>query len=38
VGLEQALNNLNARLAGRRKAAARQQPRPRRPARSRPSG
>jgi transcriptional regulator with XRE-family HTH domain len=37
VGLDQALENLNARLAGRRRAAARQQPKPRRPARPRPT-
>jgi transcriptional regulator with XRE-family HTH domain len=38
VGLEQALENLNARLAGRRKGAAREQPRPARRARPRPTG
>ena len=37
VGLEQALENLNARLAGRRRIAARAQPSPDRPARSRPT-
>jgi transcriptional regulator with XRE-family HTH domain len=37
VGLEQALENLNARLAGRRRSAARTQPTPRRPARPRPT-
>ena len=38
VGLEQALDNLNARLAGRRRAAARAQPAPARRARPRPTG
>ena len=38
VGLEQALDNLNARLAGRRRGAARAQPAPRRRARPRPTG
>lgn len=37
VGLEQALAALNARLAGRRRAGARQQPQPPRQARPRPS-
>jgi transcriptional regulator with XRE-family HTH domain len=37
VGLEQALENLNARLAGRRRSAARRQPSPPRSARPRPS-
>lgn len=37
VGLDQALQNLNARLAGRRRAVARSQPRPVRRARPRPS-
>jgi transcriptional regulator with XRE-family HTH domain len=37
VGLEQALQNLNARLGGRRRGAARSQPKPPRRARSRPS-
>ena len=37
VGLEQALENLNARLAGRRTGAARGRPAPRRQARPRPS-
>jgi transcriptional regulator with XRE-family HTH domain len=38
VGLEQALENLNARLAGRRRAAAKRQPAPTRQARPRPTG
>lgn len=38
VGLEQALETLNARLAGRRRAASRRQPSPPRQARSRPTG
>lgn len=37
VGLEQALENLNARLAGRRRSAARAQPKPERRVRPRPS-
>lgn len=37
VGLDQALENLNARLSGRRKAAARAQPKPGRRARPRPT-
>jgi hypothetical protein len=37
VGLERALENLNARLAGRRRGAATQQPKPRRQARPRPT-
>jgi transcriptional regulator with XRE-family HTH domain len=37
VGLEQALENLNARLAGRRRSAAKSPPRPRQRARPRPS-
>jgi transcriptional regulator with XRE-family HTH domain len=37
VGLDQALENLNARLAGRRRSAARSQRTPPRPARPRPS-
>jgi transcriptional regulator with XRE-family HTH domain len=37
VGLDQALENLNARLSGRRKVAARAQRKPRRPARPRPT-
>jgi transcriptional regulator with XRE-family HTH domain len=38
VGLERALENLNARLAGRRRGAARRQPRPGRQAQPRPTG
>ena len=38
VGLEQALENLNARLAGRRRGAATGQPKPQRQARPRPTG
>ena len=38
VGLEQALQNLNARLAGRRRGGARAQPAPARRARPRPTG
>jgi len=38
VGLEQALENLNARLAGRRRGAARRQPTPDQAARPRPTG
>jgi transcriptional regulator with XRE-family HTH domain len=38
VGLEQALENLNARLGARRRAAAKSQPAPRRRARPRPTG
>ena len=38
VGLDRALENLNARLAGRRRSAARAQPKPRRQARPRPTG
>jgi transcriptional regulator with XRE-family HTH domain len=38
VGLEQALENLNARLVGRRRVAARSRPRPARRARPRPTG
>jgi transcriptional regulator with XRE-family HTH domain len=38
VGLEQALENLNARLAGRRTAGARRQPAPAPQARPRPTG
>lgn len=37
VGLERALENLNARLAGRRRGAARRQPKPPRSARPRPT-
>jgi transcriptional regulator with XRE-family HTH domain len=37
VGLDQALENLNARLAGRRRGVARTQPTPRRQARPRPT-
>lgn len=37
VGLERALENLNARLAGRRRSAARRQPRPDPSARPRPT-
>jgi transcriptional regulator with XRE-family HTH domain len=37
VGLDQALENLNARLAGRRRSAARSQPAPVRRARPRPT-
>ena len=37
VGLEQALQNLNARLVRRRRSAATAQPKPRRPARPRPT-
>ena len=37
VGLDRALANLNARLAGRRKAAARPRPKPARRARPRPT-
>lgn len=38
VGLEQALANLNVRLAGRRRSGARARPGPARQARSRPTG
>ncbi|HLY48269.1 MAG TPA: helix-turn-helix transcriptional regulator [Solirubrobacteraceae bacterium] len=38
VGLEQALENLNLRLAGRRRGAAREQPKPSRRARPHPTG
>jgi transcriptional regulator with XRE-family HTH domain len=38
VGLERALENLNARLAGRRRAAAKEQPTRARRARPRPTG
>lgn len=38
VGLERALENLNARLAGRRRGAAKRQPAPARRARPRPTG
>jgi transcriptional regulator with XRE-family HTH domain len=38
VGLERALENLNARLGGRRRGAARTQPAPARRARPRPTG
>jgi transcriptional regulator with XRE-family HTH domain len=38
VGLEQALENLNARLAGRRRGVARAQPKPGRQAPPRPTG
>jgi transcriptional regulator with XRE-family HTH domain len=38
VGLEQALENLNARLAGRRRSVAKAQPNPGRRARPRPTG
>jgi transcriptional regulator with XRE-family HTH domain len=38
VGLEQALQNLNARLSGRRRGAAKRQPTPGRQARPRPTG
>ena len=38
VGLERALENLNARLAGRRRSAAREQPKRERRARPRPTG
>jgi len=38
VGLEQALENLNARLAARRQSGARQQPAPQPRARPRPTG
>jgi transcriptional regulator with XRE-family HTH domain len=38
VGLEQALENLNARLGARRASAARGRPSPPRPAQSRPTG
>ena len=37
VGLERALENLNARLAGRRRVASREQPKPERRARPRPT-
>jgi transcriptional regulator with XRE-family HTH domain len=38
VGLESALETLNARLAGRRRAASKRQPSPTRQARTRPTG
>jgi transcriptional regulator with XRE-family HTH domain len=38
VGLEQALENLNLRLAGRRRGGAKAQPKPARRARPRPTG